>query len=530
MTEFIIVFPVLFILIFAAFQFALLYHAKITLNYATFLAARSGAVSNGHLGIMENALARGMAPLYTHCDDAAEVMRARDHVREEIKKGFAYVVSVAGLFFTEQVEIGDFLIADTDAPTVLTDWIILNKNVGGFASGSVIFADSLGNLTQDNANLFWDTVNKRAGYGTNIPGSRVEIKGAGLTSSTSSLNVTDSLGNSLFFVRDDGRVGFGNDDPSVEVELRKDRVGSLINQVKNTNAGGTSNILVKNDADNFFNVFCDGSNTAFGNIMGQARDNLGGMLAVGLNVIFGTFTPGKSLTLGTSNIQRLVIDSDGAVDILKKLDDTLSQISCYSPTTENAPILQFRRSNTSGLGSLITTVDNNPLGSIEFFGVGSSVPSFDQSAFIMVIQDGAAGTTVVPTEMLFATSPGGTTVPQTRIKIKPDGRVLMISVRLQQAKGADVASADEITLGDDGNYFDITGTTTINHIDNTNWQEGSTIVLHFDASVTVTHNASTPSGTEASILLNGSVNLSAVAGNTLMLIYNGVEFEEITRR
>ena len=91
MTEFIIVFPVLFILIFAAFQFTLLYHAKITLNYATFLAARSGAVSNGHLGIMENALARGMAPLYTHCDDAAEVMRARDHVREEIAKGFAYI-------------------------------------------------------------------------------------------------------------------------------------------------------------------------------------------------------------------------------------------------------------------------------------------------------------------------------------------------------------------------------------------------------------------------------------------------------
>ena len=91
MTEFIIVFPVLFILIFAAFQFALLYHAKITLNYATFLAARSGAVSNGHIGIMENALARGMAPLYTHCDDPEEVRRARDHVRDEIEAGFAFI-------------------------------------------------------------------------------------------------------------------------------------------------------------------------------------------------------------------------------------------------------------------------------------------------------------------------------------------------------------------------------------------------------------------------------------------------------
>ncbi|MCG8378021.1 MAG: pilus assembly protein [Proteobacteria bacterium] len=91
MTEFIIVFPVMFILIFGALQIAFLYHAKTTLNYATFLAARSGAVSNGHLGIMENALARGMAPLYSHCDNAAEVLRARDQVRTEIQNGFAFI-------------------------------------------------------------------------------------------------------------------------------------------------------------------------------------------------------------------------------------------------------------------------------------------------------------------------------------------------------------------------------------------------------------------------------------------------------
>lgn len=91
MTEFIIVFPVMFILIFGGLQVALLYHAKTTLNYAAFLAARSGAVSNGHLGIMENALARGMAPLYSHCDNAQEVLRARDQVRTEIQTGFAFI-------------------------------------------------------------------------------------------------------------------------------------------------------------------------------------------------------------------------------------------------------------------------------------------------------------------------------------------------------------------------------------------------------------------------------------------------------
>ena len=38
----------------------------------------------------------------------------------------------------------------------------------------------------------------------------------------------------------------------------------------------------------------------------------------------------------------------------------------------------------------------------------------------------------------------------------------VLSGRLQTHKGADVASADEITLGTDGNYFDVTGTTTSN--------------------------------------------------------------------
>jgi len=135
MTEFIIVFPVLFILIFAAVQFALLYHAKITLNYATFLAARSGAVSNGHLGIMENALARGMAPLYTHCEDAKEVLRARDHVRDEIEIGFAYIEIINPPMQAFDSPAGTGMIRDGTRPlTVKTsiepqDRVIPNDNL-----------------------------------------------------------------------------------------------------------------------------------------------------------------------------------------------------------------------------------------------------------------------------------------------------------------------------------------------------------------------------------------------------------------
>jgi len=105
----------------------------------------------------------------------------------------------------------------------------------------------------------------------------------------------------------------------------------------------------------------------------------------------------------------------------------------------------------------------------------------------------------------------------------------VLSGRLQIHKGADVASADEITLGTDGNYFDVTGTTAINHINNSGWQNGSVVILQFDASVTVGHNAGSPVGSEASILLSGGGNFSATANDTLMLVYDGTAFREVSR-
>ena len=46
-----------------------------------------------------------------------------------IKKGWTYTVTADGLFFTEQVRVGDVLIAEIDAPTTLADWTIVQNNV-----------------------------------------------------------------------------------------------------------------------------------------------------------------------------------------------------------------------------------------------------------------------------------------------------------------------------------------------------------------------------------------------------------------
>jgi hypothetical protein len=72
------------------------------------------------------------------------------------------------------------------------------------------------------------------------------------------------------------------------------------------------------------------------------------------------------------------------------------------------------------------------------------------------------------------------------------------------AKGADVASASTLTLGDDGNYFDITGTTTITAIATKG--AGTVVKLHFDASLTLTHHAT-------DLILPGGANIVTAAGD-----------------
>jgi len=65
MVEFIIILPVLILLIFGAIQIGFIYSAKTTLNYATFQAARLGAVNHATYSSMRRGLIRGLAPLYT---------------------------------------------------------------------------------------------------------------------------------------------------------------------------------------------------------------------------------------------------------------------------------------------------------------------------------------------------------------------------------------------------------------------------------------------------------------------------------
>ena len=102
------------------------------------------------------------------------------------------------------------------------------------------------------------------------------------------------------------------------------------------------------------------------------------------------------------------------------------------------------------------------------------------------------------------------------------------TARVQLSKGANVASAGDLTLGSAGNSFSITGTTTINAITTTSWQAGSVIRLIFASTPTVKHNTAGGAST-AKMLLNGGVDFVATANDVLTLIYDGTNWLECSR-
>lgn len=94
---------------------------------------------------------------------------------------------------------------------------------------------------------------------------------------------------------------------------------------------------------------------------------------------------------------------------------------------------------------------------------------------------------------------------------------LNFRVRIAENQGAVVASGGTLTLGTDGNYFHVSGTTAVNFLTTTNWQAGVRVELYFDGAVTVNHNVGSPPGGTNPFQLVGAVPLAAAAGSKLSL-------------
>lgn len=92
--EFLIVLPALVMLVFGTIQAGLLYRARATLNHATLLAARAGALHNGNQGEMRSALARGLLPLFAHAATPQGYEAARVRAVAETAPGAMVTIEV----------------------------------------------------------------------------------------------------------------------------------------------------------------------------------------------------------------------------------------------------------------------------------------------------------------------------------------------------------------------------------------------------------------------------------------------------
>lgn len=99
----------------------------------------------------------------------------------------------------------------------------------------------------------------------------------------------------------------------------------------------------------------------------------------------------------------------------------------------------------------------------------------------------------------------------------PSGSAILIG-RLLEKMGASVAAANDLTLGTDGNCFEITGNTQINAIATNQWQAGALITLGFAGTPTVKHNTAGGAGFQKIFLANGA-DFVASANDTLTLRY-----------
>lgn len=96
--------------------------------------------------------------------------------------------------------------------------------------------------------------------------------------------------------------------------------------------------------------------------------------------------------------------------------------------------------------------------------------------------------------------------------------IIMSSSQMLMAKGADVESGTSIVLGDDGNHFDITGTTTIQTI--TIKQAGTVVWLKFDGDLTLTDDT-------GNLELQG-VDVTVAAEDVVVLVSDGTNWHKVS--
>ncbi len=144
LTEMVIVSPVLLLFGLSTVQAGLIYHGKTTINYATFEAARSGAVNHGQVDVMRKELGIRLAPLEGG-DGSAE--RAASAISRSVIKALNPVTTRVKIISPSVEAFEDWKITDEDGREVIPNSHLRHIH------GELARAGSVSGLTLRDANL-----------------------------------------------------------------------------------------------------------------------------------------------------------------------------------------------------------------------------------------------------------------------------------------------------------------------------------------------------------------------------------------
>jgi hypothetical protein len=163
------------------------------------------------------------------------------------------------------------------------------------------------------------------GIGNTSPTSRLVIQGSGTTSATSTLNVINSSGASLLFVRNDSNVRIGIEGAGSHISVSNPSLSILGTTTDNPilrlgTVGGTTTYFdfFRNNANGSLNI--QGAQTSFNNIiLGPTSGNVGiGINAPGSRLVIkgaGTTTGTTLNVTNSSNDSRLLVVDNGNIGI-----------------------------------------------------------------------------------------------------------------------------------------------------------------------------------------------------------------------
>lgn len=178
-----------------------------------------------------------------------------------IKKGWTYTVTAAGLFFTEQVRVGDVLIAEQDAPTALANWTTVQNNID-LADASTV---GIGNVVPGSSNTV--TAPYTSGTATlDVVNSSASQKGAVIVAGGTGISVAYASGTATVT---------NTETNSSNTATGTITAGSLSGTV--THNFGTLNTIVQTIDSSGDTVFCDitrTSNTSVATISATQASNI----------------------------------------------------------------------------------------------------------------------------------------------------------------------------------------------------------------------------------------------------------------